>query len=234
MEQLSNISSIGGITMKHSIVFSGNTVIWLGQDEAKIIEQMNKQLERFYGNQAKVVSARDLGKDELEIKVERNLNGRFFLDGGWINYIDESIITGLSEDAFVPGKNQLLFPIVPYGDAFFGVDEEFYKLYKRQIKVFTNETVEEVQVLSTPSDLTITVRYKDTTPRRYKQDVLDMTLKYGNLWLLRGQTIRTTLLDFSQICTRNQPKVSAYRGLKNFLLDAYNITLELTSNKTKE
>jgi hypothetical protein len=234
MEQLSNISSIGGITMKHSIVFSGNTVIWLGQDEAKIIEQMNKQLERFYGDQVKVVSARDLGKDELEIKVERKLNGRFFLDGGWINYIDESIITGLSEEAFVPGEHQLLFPIVPFGDAFFGVDEEFYKLYIRQIKVYTNEIAEEVQVLPTPSDLTITVRYKDTTPRRYKQDVLDMTQKYGNLWLLRGQTIRTTLQDFSQVCTRNQPKVSAYRGLKNFLLDAYNITLELTSNKTKE
>ena len=27
--------------MKHSILFSGNTVIWLNQDEAKIIDQMN-------------------------------------------------------------------------------------------------------------------------------------------------------------------------------------------------
>lgn len=220
--------------MKHSIIFSGNTVIWLGQDEAKIIEQMNKQLERFYGDQVKVVSVNDLGKDDLEIKVERNLNGRFFLDGGWINYIDESIITGLSEDAFIPGQRQLLFPIVPYGDAFFGPDEEFYKLYKRQIKVFTNEIVEEVQVLSTPSDLTITVKYKDSTPRRYKQDIFDLEKKYGNLWLLRGQTIRTTLQDFSQICTRNQPKVSSYRGLKKLLLDTYEITLKLTSNKTKE
>lgn len=219
--------------MKHSIILSGNTVIWLNQDEAKIIDQMNKQLERFYGDKVKVVSVKDLGKDNLEIKVERELKGLYFIEGGWINHIDESIITGMSEDAFIPGPKQLLFPIIPYGDAFFSPDEEFYKLYKRQIKVFTNETVEEVQVLSTPSDLTITVRYKDMTPRRYKQDVLDMTLKYGNLWLLRGQTIRTTLQDFSQVCTRNQPKVSAYRGLKQFLLDTYNIKLELTSNKTK-
>ena len=42
--------------MKHSIVFSGNKVIWLDQDESKIIEQMNKQLERFYGDEMKVVS----------------------------------------------------------------------------------------------------------------------------------------------------------------------------------
>ena len=57
--------------MKHSIIFSGNTVIWLGQDEAKIIDQMNKQLERFYGDKVKVVSVKVLGKDDLEIKVER-------------------------------------------------------------------------------------------------------------------------------------------------------------------
>ena len=233
MEQLSNISSIGGMTMKHSIIFSGNTVIWLNQDESKIIGQMNKQLERFYGDEMKVVSVKDLGKDDLEIKVERGLKGLYFIDGGWINHIDESIITGMSEDAFIPGPKQLLFPIIPYGDAFFAPDEEFYKLYKRQIKVFTDEIVDDVDIISTPSDLTITVKYKDTTPRRYKQDIYDLEKKYGNLWFLRGQTIRTTLQDFSQICTRNQPKVSAYRGLKQFLLDAYNIKLELTSNKAK-
>lgn len=175
-----------------------------------------------------------MGKDDLEIKVERGLKGLYFIDGGWINHIDESIITGMSEDAFIPGPKQLLFPIIPYGDAFFSPDEEFYKLYKRQIKVYTNEIVEDVKVISTPTDITITVKYKDTTPRRYRQDIYDLEKKYGNLWLLRGQTIRTTLQDFSQICTRNQPKVSAYRGLKKLLLDTYNITLELTSNKTKE
>ena len=184
--------------MKHSIIFSGNTVIWLGQDEAKIIDQMNKQLERFYGDKVKVVSVKDLGKDDLEIKVERELKGLYFIEGGWINHIDESI-----------------------------------KLYKRQIKVFTDESVDDVNVISTSSDLTITVKYKDTTPRRYKQDIFDLEKKYGNLWFLRGQTIRTTLQDFSQICTRNQPKVSAYRGLKKLLLDTYEITLELTSNKSK-
>ena len=220
--------------MKHSIVFSGNKVIWLDQDESKIIELMNERLLNYYGDRVKVVSVRDLGKDDLEIKVERELKGLYFIEGGWINHIDESIITGMSEDAFIPGPKQLLFPIIPYGDAFFAPDEEFYKLYKRQIKVFTNEIAEDVVIVSTPSDITITVRYKGTTPRRYKQDIYDLEQKYGNLWFLRGQTIRSTLHDFSQICTRNQPKVSAYRGLKNFLLDTYDITLELTSNKTKE
>ena len=220
--------------MKHSIVFSGNKVIWLDQDESKIIELMNERLLNYYGDRVKVVSVRDLGKDDLEIKVERELKGLYFIEGGWINHIDESIITGMSEDAFIPGPKQLLFPIIPYGDAFFSPGDEFYKLYKRQIKVFTDEIVDDVNIISTPSDLTITVKYKDTTPRRYKQDVFDLEQKYGNLWFLRGQTIRSTLQDFSQICTRNQPKVSAYRGLKNFLLDTYDITLELTSNKTKE
>ena len=219
--------------MKHSIVFSGNKVIWLDQDESKIIELMNERLLNYYGDRVKVVSVRDLGKDDLEIKVERELKGLYFIEGGWFNYIDESIITGMSEDAFIPGPKQLLFPIIPYGDAFFSTDDEFYKLYKRQIKVFTNEIVDDLNVVSTPSDLTIKVKYKDTTPRRYKQDIFDLEQKYGNLWFLRGQTIRSTLQDFSQICTRNQPKVSAYRGLKQFLLDTYNIKLELTSNKTK-
>lgn len=220
--------------MKHSIVFGGNKVIWLDQDESKIIELMNELLLDYYGDTVKVVSVKDLGKDDLEIKVERALIGQYFLQGGWINYIDESIITGLSDKAFIPGPKQLLFPIIPYGDAFFSPDEEFYKLYKRQIKVFTNEIIEDVAIVSTPLDITITVRYKDTTPKRYKQDIYDLEKKYGNIWLLRGQTIKTTLQDFSQICTRDQPKVSAYRGLKNFLLDTYDITLELTSNKTKE
>ena len=220
--------------MKHSIVFSGNKVIWLDQDESKIIELMNELLLDYYGDTVKVVSVKDLGKDDLEIKVERALIGQYFLQGGWINYIDESIITGLSDKAFIPGPKQLLFPIIPYGDAFFSPDEEFYKLYKRQIQVFTNEIVKDIKVISTPSDITIIVKYKDTTPKRYKQDIYDLEKKYGNIWLLKGQTIKTTLQDFSQICTRDQPKVSAYRGLKNFLLDTYDITLELTSNKTKE
>ena len=67
------------------------------------------------------------------------------------------------------------------------------------------------------SDINIVVEYKSRIPRRYKQDIMNLTAKYGDLNNLRGQTISSTRRDFSSICQRDSPKVASYNGLAKFL-----------------
>jgi len=56
---------------------------------------------------------------------------------------------------------------------------------------------------------------------------------YGDLLLLNGKQIVETLQDFGKICQRDQLKIAAYQGLRNYLLKQYGITLVLSSKKTK-
>lgn len=219
--------------MKHNLIFSGTEIINLDQEANRAIAIMNEKLERIYFGEVKVTSIKELDKDMLEIRIERDLPNDYFIEGGWLNLIDESIISGLSETAFMPGENQFIFPIIPFGKTYFSPDDEFYKLFKKQIKVFTGEVIDEIEIKPTESDITIKIQFKDSTPRRYKQDIFNLNSKYGNLWKLKGQTLKTELKEFSQICKRDQPKISAYKGLKTYLKNDYDITLDLTSNKTK-
>ena len=79
----------------------------------------------------------------------------------------------------------------------------------------------------------MTVEFESSIPRRYRLDVMSLTAKYGDLGQLKGQTISTTLQDFSTICQRDNPKIASYNGLGKFLKSEYDITLEIKSRKTK-
>jgi hypothetical protein len=83
------------------------------------------------------------------------------------------------------------------------------------------------------SEIRMTVEFDSRIPHRYRQDITSLTTKYGDLEKLRGQTISTTLQDFSAICQRDNPKTASYSGLGKFLKSEYNITLNIKSQKTK-
>ena len=70
-------------------------------------------------------------------------------------------------------------------------------------------------------------------PRRYRDDISNLMVHYGDLHLLNGKQIVETLQDFGKICQRDQLKIAAYQGLRNYLLKQYGITLVLSSKKTK-
>lgn len=222
------------MNIKHNIILSGSNPISLDQDEQSIIDAMNANLERFYFDMVKVVSVGQINLDTVEIVIERQLPSSCF-QSGLLNYIDESIITGMGESCFVVpySSNPVIAPILPLGDCCFSPDMEFYKLYKHLIKICTGENVKRIAIVTTTSEIKIVVEYGSNIPRRYRQDIVSLTAKYGDLSKLKGQTIAATLQDFSAICQRDNPKVSAYIGLGKFLKSEYDITLDIRSQKTK-
>ncbi len=222
------------MNIKHNIIFSGSNPISLDRDDQIIIDDMNKNLERFYFDLVKVVSLSQINTDTVEIVIERDLP-LTHLQNGLLNYIDEAIISGMGESSFVlPYTDEtVIAPILPLGRCFFSPDKEFYKLYIHLNKICTGETVKRVLITTTATTIKMTVEFNSSIPRRYRQDIVSLTAKYGDLGKLKGQTITATLQDFSAICQRDNPKIASYSGLGKFLKSEYNITLEIKSQKTK-
>ena len=67
-------------------------------------------------------------------------------------------------------------------------------------------------------------------PRRYRNDIKRLQERYD---LHEGLVINVSLKEFRGICERDYPKIEAYLGLKNFLLRAFGVTLNIHSQKTK-
>lgn len=222
------------MNIKHSIIFSGSNPINLDRDDQNIIDDMNQNLERFYFNLVKVVLLNQINTDTLEIIIERHLP-LTYLQSGLLNFIDEAIISGMGESSFVlPYTDEtVIAPILPLGRCFFSPDKEFYKLYIHLNKICTGETVKRVAITAMTSEIRMIVEFESGIPRRYRQDIVSLTAKYGDLGKLKGQTITATLQDFSAICQRDNPKTASYSGLGKFLKSEYNITLDIKSQKTK-
>lgn len=222
------------MNIKHNIVFSGSNPISLDRDNQTIIDDMNQNLKRFYFELVKVVSINQVNTDTVEIVIERELP-LTHLQSGLLNFIDESIISGMGESSFVlPYTDEtVIAPILPLGRCFFSPDKQFYKLYIHLNKICTGETVKKVTITATTNEIRMMVEFESNIPRRYRQDIMRLTAKYGDLGKLKGQTISTTLQDFSAICQRDNPKIASYSGLGKFLKSEYDITLDIKSQKTK-
>lgn len=67
-------------------------------------------------------------------------------------------------------------------------------------------------------------------PRKYREDIERLQERYD---LHEGLVINVSLKDIRGICERDYPKIEAYLGLKNFLLRAFGVTLNIHSQKTK-
>ena len=108
------------MNIQHTIILSGSNPISLDQNDKEIIDEMNKNLGRFYGNLVQVVSVNQINTDTAEFVIERDLPPTHIQSGGLMNYIDESIITGMNESCFVPyGSDQMIAPILPIGKCCF-------------------------------------------------------------------------------------------------------------------
>ena len=221
--------------IKHDIILSGSNPISLDQDEQIIMNEMNTNLNRFYGNLVKVVSVSQINTDTAEFVIERDLPATHIQSGGLLNYIDESIITGMNESCFVPyGTDRMIVPILPIGKCCFSPDTEFYRLYKHLIKICTGENVKKIAITTTTSTIKMVVEFDNNVPRRYRLDIVSLISRYGDLDKMRGQTITATLQDFSAICQRDNPKIASYDGLAKYLKKEYDITLDIKSQKTKK
>ena len=222
------------MNIKHNIIFSGSNPISLDRDDQNIIDDMNQNLERFYFNLVKVVSLNQINTDTVEIVINRELPPSH-LQNGLLNYIDESIISGMNESSFVVPytSKPVIAPIFPLGRCCFSPDKAFYKLYIHLNKICTGEAVKKVAITATTSEIKMVVEFESNIPRRYRQDIMSLTAKYGDLEKLKSQTIATTLQDLSAICQRDNPKIASYNGLGKCLKNEYDITLDIKSQRSK-
>lgn len=221
--------------MKHRIILSGSQALDLSQPIQAIIKEMNDNLDRFYFGLAQVKSIKEIDQDTIEITINREVEQKH-LQPGFISFIDESIITGMNESVFVPyNKEQAIFPIIPIGGCYFSPDKEFIKLYKHLINMCTGEVVKRMEIKPSISELVVTVEFDsiNKTPKRYQQDITNLCAKFGDLNALKGQTIEMSLKEMASTCFRDNPKVSSYTGLLNYLKKTYDLTVNIKSQKTK-
>ena len=222
--------------MKHKIILSGSKPVSLDQPKQAINNELNENFDRFYFGLVKVKDIKELNQDTIEITISRKVEFEH-LQPGFVSFIDESIITGMNESVFVPyNKEQAIFPIIPIGGCYFSPDKEFIKLYKHLINICTGEVVKRLDIKASLSELVVMVEYdtqNNIPPKRYQQDITNLTAKFGDFYALKGQTIDLTLKEMSAICFRDNPKVSSYDGLRKYLKTTYDIDLNITSQKSK-
>ncbi len=66
-------------------------------------------------------------------------------------------------------------------------------------------------------------------PKKYRDDIKGLQERYN---LCVGLMINISLKELGKICERDYPKIESYRGLKNFLLRTFGVTLYIYSQKT--
>ena len=69
-------------------------------------------------------------------------------------------------------------------------------------------------------------------PEKYKKDVASLRSKYGDAFKT-GFCINLTLQESLSIMPRERRRVDSYRGLQSYLMKEWDITLTITSRKTK-
>lgn len=69
-------------------------------------------------------------------------------------------------------------------------------------------------------------------PEKYKKDVASLRSKYGDD-LKTGFCIILTLQEALSIMSRERRRIDSYRGLQSYLMKEWDITLTITSQKTK-
>ena len=69
-------------------------------------------------------------------------------------------------------------------------------------------------------------------PEKYRKDVALLRSKYGDAFKT-GFCINLTLQESLSIMPRERRRVDSYRGLQSYLMKEWDITLTITSRKTK-
>ena len=73
---------------------------------------------------------------------------------------------------------------------------------------------------------------KQPIPEKYKKDIASLRSKYGDAFKT-GFCINLTLQESLSIMPRERRRVDSYRGLQSYLMKEWDITLTITSRKTK-
>lgn len=83
------------------------------------------------------------------------------------------------------------------------------------------------------TDAAPSVTAKKDSNEKYQKDIAALEEKYGKLSTQTGLSINLTLREALSLMPRNRKRIDAYAGLMSYLKREYDITLTITSQKSK-
>ena len=84
----------------------------------------------------------------------------------------------------------------------------------------------------TASDVVKKAVPHEPVPEKYQRDIEALRQKYGDAFKT-GLCINLTLQEALSIMHRERRRIDSYRGLQSYLMKEWDITLTITSQKTK-
>ena len=107
-----------------------------------------------------------------------------------------------------------------------------FKEFINQLLGLEREPIPNRQDTFTAPDVTEKAVSSEPVPEKYKKDVEALQSKYGDAFKT-GFCINLTLQEALSIMHRERRRIDSYSGLVSYLKKEWNITLTITSQKTK-
>ena len=218
--------------MKHKLHLTGVEVD-LSIPVADILDALQKSLDRFYPDSlVKATGYEELDERTAQITFTRNLPFDYCCAlSGCLGYIDASILSGMPESEFVfdpTSKNApIIKTLIPWGRCWYVPTAAFVSLMKQLNETFLGEKISRMKISAGVDKIEIQVKFS-RDKGKYDDDIADLEAELGGpLEDHRGETLKYSLKQLSDICERTYPKKKSYQGLTSYLKKSYNIILEI-------
>ena len=107
-----------------------------------------------------------------------------------------------------------------------------FKEFINQLLGLEREPIPNRQDTFTAPDVTEKAVSSEPIPKKYQRDIEALRQKYGDAFKT-GLCINLTLQEALSIMYRERRRIDSYRGLQSYLMKEWDITLTITSQKTK-
>lgn len=107
-----------------------------------------------------------------------------------------------------------------------------FKEFINQLLGLEREPIPNRQDTFTAPDVTEKAVSSEPISEKYQRDIEALRQKYGDAFKT-GLCINLTLQEALSIMHRERRRIDSYRGLQSYLMKEWDITLTITSQKTK-
>ncbi len=200
---------------------------------ADILAVLQKSLDRFYPDSlVKATGYEELDERTCKITFVRDLPFDYCLAlSGCIGYIDASALSGFPESEFTFNPSSKKAPIIktliPWGRCWYVPTAAFVSLMKQLNETISGEKISRMKISAGLDKIEVLVKYS-RVKGKYDDDISDLEAEVGSpLDDHRGETLKYSLKQLSDICERTYVKKKSYRGLTSYLKKTYDIRLEI-------
>ena len=218
--------------MNHKLHLTGVEVD-LSIPAVDILAVLQKSLDRFYPDSlVKVAGYKELDERTCKITFVRDLPFDYCCAlSGCVGYIDASALSGYPESEFTFNPSSKKAPIIktliPWGRCWYVPTAAFVSLMKQLNETFLGEKISRMKVSARLDTIEVLVKYS-RDKGKYDDDIADLESELGGpLEDHRGETLKYSLKQLSDICERTYAKKKSYQGLTSYLKKTYDITLDI-------